>query len=134
MRKQTQRIFHADRVFSYLKEQNRPLSAYAIFEGLRMDGLTASKTIHHALKKLLTARKMRQLESLKLWMVCAEEQGAGTLPFATCHEFGNITKHDVSRFPRSIANLSKGIGSTPKHIVFEIHDRCSSCNTGVPAH
>ena len=134
MRKQAKRISHVDRVFGYHKEQNSSLSACTIFGGLSVVRSTASLPIYHVLEKFMGASLIRRIESLYNWATCWEGRFRETPLISTYDESGNTTKHDVSQLPRSIANLSKRTGFIPYHIVFEIHGRCSSCNTGVPAH
>ena len=44
MIKSKSRLTHADRVFQYLKNQDQPLSAYDILEGMRSEGVAAATT------------------------------------------------------------------------------------------
>ena len=102
--KQSDRIKHADRVLRYLQQQDRPLSAYDIMEGLRPDG----------------------------WMVCCGGHDHQTPVFAICDDCGTVTEHIDTDFNHSIASLSKTTGFEPNHSVLEIHGRCGDCNTSVP--
>ncbi len=133
MEKRSKRITHADRVLRYLQQQDRPLSAYDILEGLRSDGVTASTTVYRALEKLLDAGQVHRIESLNAWTVCCGEHDHEIPVFAICDDCGNVTEHIDSDFNHSIAGLSERTGFEPNHSVLEIHGRCSECNTGVPA-
>lgn len=70
MEKSLERVKHADRVLHYLQQQDRPISAYNILEGLRSDGVTASTTVYRALEKLLNVGRTHRAESLNAWKVC----------------------------------------------------------------
>ena len=126
------RIKHADRVLRYLQQQDRPLSAYDIMEGLRPDGVTASTTVYRALEKLLNAGRVHRIESLNAWMVCCGGHDNQTPVFSICDDCGTVTEHIDSDFDHSIAGLSKKTGFKPNHSVLEIHGRCGDCNTSVP--
>ena len=129
---QSDRIKHADRVLRYLQQQDRPLSAYDIMEGLRPDGVTASTTVYRALEKLLNAGRVHRIESLNAWMVCCGGHDHQTPVFAICDDCGTVTEHIDTDFNHSIASLSKTTGFEPNHSVLEIHGRCGDCNTSVP--
>ena len=133
MKKRSERITHADRVLRYLQQQDRPISAYDILEGLRFDGVTASTTVYRALEKLLNAGRIHKVESLNAWTVCCGEHDQQVPVFAICDDCGTVTEHIDTDFKNSIARLSKTTGFEPNHSVLEIHGRCSDCNTGVPA-
>ena len=126
------RIKHADRVLRYLQQQDRPLSAYDIMEGLRPDGVTASTTVYRALEKLLNAGRVHRIESLNAWMVCCGGHDNQTPVFSICDDCGTVTEHIDSDLDHSIAGLSKKTGFEPNHSVLEIHGRCGDCNTSMP--
>ena len=46
------RFTHADRILDFLKNQNKPLTAYEILEVMREDGIRAATTVYRALDKL----------------------------------------------------------------------------------
>ena len=133
MKKRSRRFTHADRVLSYLKGQNRPLSAYEILEGLRADGVTASTTVYRALEKLLEDGLVHRIESLNAWTVCCGSHDGKTPVFAICDDCGNVTEYIDADFTHSLASLSRRIGFSPNHSVLEIHGRCSDCETGTHA-
>ena len=84
MKKKSERMMHADRVLQYLQQQNRPVSAYDILEGLRSDGVTASTTVYRALEKLMNAGRIHRIESLNSWTVCCGEHDQKIPVFAIC--------------------------------------------------
>ena len=130
MKKRSRRLTHADRVLSYLKGQNRPLSAYEILEGLRADGVTASTTVYRALEKLLDDGLVHRIESLNAWTVCCGSHDGKTPVFAICDDCGNVTEYIDADFTHSLASLSRRIGFSPNHSVLEIHGRCRDCEIG----
>ena len=134
MEKRSERITHADRVLRYLQQQDRPISAYDILEGLRFDGVTASTTVYRALEKLLNAGRVHRIESLNAWMVCCGGHDHQTPVFAICDDCGTVTEHIDTDFKNSIASLSYTTSFEPNHSVLEIYGRCTDCNTAVIAH
>lgn len=133
MVQRSKRITHADRVLCYLQQQDRPVSAYDILEGLRADGVTASTTVYRALEKLVDAGQVHRIESLNAWTVCCGGHDDRIPVFAICDDCGTVTEHIDAGFNHSIAGLSEKTGFEPNHSVLEIHGRCSDCTTGVPA-
>ena len=129
MKKQSERIMHADRVLQYLKQQNRPVSAYDILEGLRSDGVTASTTVYRALEKLMNAGRIHRIESLNAWTVCCGEHDEKIPVFEICDDCGTVTEHIDTDFKNSVASLSETTGFEANHSVLEIHGRCSDCIT-----
>jgi Fur family zinc uptake transcriptional regulator len=126
------RVTHAERVFSYLQKQGRPLSAYEILEGLRGDGVTASTTVYRALEKLRSAGRIHRIESLNAFTVCCGEHGGQIPVFTICDDCGAVTEYLDSNAGNSIAELSKRTGFAARHSILEIHGRCSDCDTGAP--
>ena len=131
MKKRSERIMHADRVLRYLQQQDRPVSAYDILEGLRSDGVTASTTVYRALEKLLDAGRIHRIESLNAWTVCCGEHDEKIPVFAICDDCGIVTEHIDTDFKNSVVRLSKTTGFEPNHSVLEIHGRCSDCITNM---
>ncbi len=132
MTKKSSRRTHAERVFDYMKRQDRPLSAYGILEGLRDDGVTAATTVYRALDRLLAAGRIHRIESLNAWTACRGPRHAETPVFEICDDCGNVTEHVDSDFAQGIAALTARSGFAPAHSVIEIHGRCSECDTGGP--
>ena len=133
MKKQSKRIMHADRVLRYLQQQDRPVSAYDILEGLRTDGVTASTTVYRALEKLTNEGRIHRIESLNAWTVCCGQHDQKIPVFEICSDCGIVTEHIDTDFKNSVASLSKTTGFEPNHSVLEIHGRCSDCMTEMQA-
>ena len=127
----SKRIMHADRILQYLQEQNGPVSAYAILEGLRPDGISASTTVYRALEKLMKARRIHRIESLNAWTVCCGEHDQKLPVFSICDDCGIVTEHIDTDFKNSVASLSEATGFEPSYSVLEIHGRCGDCITNM---
>ena len=133
LEEQSKRIKHADRALRYLQQQDRPLSACDVLEGLRSDGVTASSTVYRAFEKLLNASRTRRIESLKACMIYCGKHDHQAPVFAISYDCGTVTDHIDADLNHSISGLSEKTSFEPNHSVLEIHARCSDCNTGVPA-
>ena len=125
-------LTHAEKVREFLRRKGRPLSAYALLEALRGDGVTATTTVCRALAGLLEAGHVHRIESLNAWKACRERHRDETPAFEICDGCGNVTEHVASHHARDIAALSTDSGFGPDHPVIEIHGRCSDCGPASP--
>ena len=127
MEQATSHLSHTERVLDYIKIQKKPVAAYEILKGLRVDGITAPTTIYRALEKLHKDGRIHRIESLKAWTTCCDPNHKEAAVFEICKDCGNITEHINEGLVKSLAALSEESGFLPKHSVMEIHGSCKDC-------
>ncbi len=121
-------ISHSSRVFNYMKEKNKPVTAYEILEGLASEGISAPTTIYRALTKLVKKGLVHKIESLNAWTICCGVHKNRIPIFEICKKCGNVTEHLDLKVAQSIESLSKRTGFMPDNPIFEIHGQCGQCD------
>lgn len=116
-------------VLQSLSDAGKPLSAYAILDDLREEGLKAPLQIYRALEKLIETGRVHRLESLNAFVACAHK-GCGdndVVGFAVCEACGQVeefTAPDVASHIRSWAGRT---GFLPQKTTLEIRGLCTAC-------
>ena len=123
------RFTHADRILDFLKNQNKPLTAYEILEMMREQGIRAATTVYRALDKLSAKGLVHRIESLNAWMVCCGSHKNKIPVFEICNDCGDVKEHLDQKLTDNIKNLSFKTGFKANNPVLEIHGLCGSCST-----
>ncbi|MFD1694529.1 Fur family transcriptional regulator [Roseibium aestuarii] len=79
-------------VFDALAAADGPLTAYAILDALRDEGMRAPLQVYRALTKLMNVGLVHRLESLNAFVVCSHPGCAShdTAAFAICETCGQV--------------------------------------------
>ena len=125
------RFTHADRILDFLKNQNKPLTAYEILEVMREDGIRAATTVYRALDKLNEKGLIHRIESLNAWTVCCGSHKNKIPVFEICNDCGDVKEHLDQRLTDNIKNLSFRTGFKANKPVLEIHGLCGNCSTNL---
>jgi len=114
-----------------LSEAEGPMSAYAILDQLRGDGLKAPLQVYRALEKLVEHGKAHRLESLNAWVACSHRHRPGGLAvFAICEDCGDVAEFQDTDVQEQLAGRADGIGFAMDHATIELHGRCGNCTGG----
>ena len=127
----SKRYTHADRILDFLKNQNKPLTAYEILEKMRDQGIRAATTVYRALDKLNEKGLIHRIESLNAWTVCCGSHKNKIPVFEICNDCGYVKEHLDKRLTDNIKNLSFKTGFKADNQVLEIHGLCGSCFTNL---
>ena len=116
-------------VFSALREQEKPLTAYAILDRLRGDGLRAPLQIYRALEKLMEKGLVHRLESLNAFVACQHEacSGHSTVAFAICESCGVVDEIEDEVANREIERVARERGFLPTRATVELKGLCADC-------
>ncbi len=125
------RITHADRILGFLKNQNKPLTAYEILEMMRDDGIKAATTVYRGLDKLNEKGLIHRIESLNAWTVCCGSHKNKIPVFEICNDCGDVKEHLDQKLTDNIKNLAIRTGFKANNPVLEIHGLCVSCSTNI---
>lgn len=107
-----------------------PLSAYAILDELRAEGLRAPPQVYRALDKLVEAGLVHRIESLNAFVACAEpaSHGTETVVFMLCEHCGAVDEFADAELARRLDRLAHDRGfHAAKHTV-EIRGSCRGCS------
>lgn len=106
------------RVLTTLQQAQRPLSAYALLDILRAQGLRAPAQVYRALERLVQQGLVHRLETLNAYVTCNHPRdcrNGGVTAFAICDSCGHIDE---------IVDIDLGncLGRWVKHSAFSMRD------------
>lgn len=120
-------------VLDALAGADAPLSAYAILDQLRSEGIRAPLQVYRALDKLQELGLCHRLESLSAFVACAQgghahahADGALTA-FAICETCGRVEEFADPVVAERLAAWAGETGFSPHHTTVEIRGRCRGC-------
>ena len=117
-------------VLNALTVADGPLSAYAILERLRDQGLRAPLQVYRALGKLLDLGVVHRLESLNAFVACRcpDCDSHQVAAFAICENCGGVAEFADSRIADSLYRRVRADGFRPSRTVIELRGRCAACH------
>lgn len=106
------------RVLTTLQQAERPLSAYALLDQLRAQGISAPTQVYRALERLMKQGLVHRLETLNAYVTCNHPRDcrdSGATAFAICDICGHIDE---------IVDIDLGncLGRWIKHNTFAMRD------------
>jgi len=115
-------------VLGVLRDNDRPMTAYAILDRLKLkEPDLAAPTIYRTLAALTEQGRAHRLESLKAFVPCRCDHHASVPVLAICEDCGTVEEHDGTPLVPQLAAISaKSSFQATKHIV-EIHGQCQAC-------
>lgn len=107
-----------------------PLSAYAILDLLREDGLRAPLQVYRALEKLQMLGLVHKIESLNAFVTCSRPDCAQhkDMAFAICNSCGSVTEFADINVNRRLENMVSDTGFERSQTTIEIRGMCISCS------
>jgi Fur family zinc uptake transcriptional regulator len=124
-------------VLDQLTQSAGPLSAYALLDALREEGLRAPPQIYRALKWLSERGLVHKLESTNTYVACAHATCCGGERCATaqtvfflCDRCGGVEEVNGSALANDLTSLSEQIGFAARGANLEVHGQCAACRAG----
>ncbi|WP_404400148.1 Fur family transcriptional regulator [Pelagibacterium halotolerans] len=116
-------------VLGQLEKADAPMSAYAILDELRDDGLRAPLQIYRALDKLLDMGLAHRLESLNAFVACAHPHchSSGLIAFAICEKCGQVSEFSDDVVRDRLAQWADREGFVTSRTTMEIRGACKAC-------
>ncbi len=116
-------------VLGALTGSDAPLSAYAILDKLRSEGLKAPLQVYRALEKLTERGLVHKVESLNSFIACAHPEchSANLIAFAICDECGDVSEFSDKDIEENLAHWWKTNKFTPSSMTLELRGTCSGC-------
>ena len=117
-------------VLGILHEHDRPMTAYAILDRMKLDEPDlAAPTVYRALAALTDQGRAHRLESIKAFVPCRCDHEAAVPVLAICEDCGTVEEHDGTRLLSELSAISApSCFNATRHIV-EIHGRCQGCTS-----
>lgn len=116
-------------VYGILNATDQPLSAYAILNQLRDDGLRAPVQVYRALDRLLEFGLAHRLESLNAFVACNHDhaQEAAQTAFAICESCGKVAEFTDPTLDDYLAHWAKSENFAPTSTTLELRGLCAAC-------
>ncbi len=116
-------------VLERLERAEAPLSAYAILDQLREEGLRAPLQVYRALEKLLEKGLAHRLESMNAFVACAHPHchASGLIAFAICESCGQVSEFSDDVVRERLEGWADREGFVVKRTTMEIRGDCRAC-------
>ncbi|MEF2071853.1 Fur family transcriptional regulator [Consotaella aegiceratis] len=116
-------------VLDALAKEGVPLSAYAILDRLRDDGLRAPLQVYRALDKLLDYELVHRLESLNAFVACAHPHchASRMIAFGICETCGQVWEFSDDVVRDRLMAWAESNQFRPSKTTVEIKGTCASC-------
>lgn len=116
-------------VLQSLNEARRPLSAYAILDELRQEGLKAPLQVYRALDKLMENGLVHRLESLNAFVACSHPHShdRDLIGFAVCENCGKVDEFTAPDVEAHIRAWCHNESFKRAKTTLEIHGLCRVC-------
>ncbi|MBO0662895.1 transcriptional repressor [Jiella sp. MQZ9-1] len=119
-------------VLEVLTRADEPLSAYAILDRLRDEGLRAPLQVYRALDKLLETGEVHRLDSLKAFVACSHPHDhpcTGLVAFAICESCARVFEFSDSAIEARFAAWAVEKAFLTKSTTLEISGICAACRS-----
>lgn len=116
-------------VLGSLEKAEGPMSAYAILDDLRGEGLRAPLQVYRALEKLLDLGLAHRLESINAFVACSHphDHASGIIAFAICDRCGQVSEFSDDIVRERLENWAEAEGFHPTRTTMEIRGECRNC-------
>jgi len=120
---------HNQQILTLLRRSRQPLTAYAILDKLRGEGVRAPTTVYRALATLTQRGLAHRIESLNAYVACQHhddhEHGG---QFAICTVCGVVQELDLESVAAPLQKLGKKFLFSVQHKVVELSGVCHACS------
>lgn len=117
-------------VFDLLSHAAAPMTAYAILDELRDDGMRAPLQVYRALEKLLIYGMIHRLESISAFVACSHPHchKHGLIAFAICDKCNQVTEFSDTTIENQVAIWSTSNHFHNTNTTLELRGVCSDCS------
>jgi Fur family zinc uptake transcriptional regulator len=128
MTQNTQLTRNQSLVLARLEEAQSPLSAYALLDQLRGDGIRAPLQVYRALDALVRSGRVHRLESLNSFVACnGHHHHHGMTGFAICDACGAVEEFTDAIVTAQLQGWGAASGFRPSSAVIELRGLCALC-------
>ncbi|MDY8107601.1 Fur family transcriptional regulator [Fulvimarina sp. 2208YS6-2-32] len=117
-------------VLGELRGAERPMSAYAILDRLRAEGLKAPLQVYRALDKLVAIGSAHRLESLNAFVACSHGgcSDHSATGFLICETCGSVAEFEDEDLSDDLTRRGEAKGFAVRRANIELIGMCSICN------
>lgn len=120
-------------VLDVLCEHEKPLTAYAILDQMKVDEPDlAAPTIYRALAALTDQGRAHKLESIKAFVPCRCNHDAAVPVLSICDDCGSVEEHDGTPLLPELTAISAATSFAATRHIVEIHGQCQRCTSPQP--
>jgi Fur family zinc uptake transcriptional regulator len=118
-------------VLHALEQVEGPLSAYAILDQLRDEGLRAPMQVYRALEKLVASRRVHRLETLNAYVACCHaHRHEGAVVFAICDGCGEVVEWSDEAVESRLDAQAGAHDFRIESAIVELRGTCAACRAG----
>lgn len=116
-------------VLNILKNEQGPLSAYAILDRLREEGFRAPLQVYRALEKLIQLKCVHRLESVNAFMACSHPKNCQheLTTFIICDSCGKVNEIQGQAIAHDVKQITQEFGFRAHKSTVEIRGICKNC-------
>lgn len=117
-------------VSAVLARAEGPLSAYAILDEVRAEGIRAPLQVYRALDALMSAGLVHRLESLNAFVACCRphrHSEDAMIAFAICEGCGKVSEFSDDEVARRLKSWTTAHAFLPSKTTIEIRGHCRAC-------
>ena len=114
-------------VLECLAANSTPMSAYAILDRVREQGIRAPLQVYRALDKLIALGRVHKVESLNAFVACAHRHRSHSTAFAICDHCKSVLEFTLPGSNKTLSSWARKTEFTVDNTCLEIHGRCSDC-------
>lgn len=117
-------------VLGTLNRAKSPMSAYAILDELRSEGVKAPPQVYRALEKLVEGGLVHRLESLNAFVACSHEDchDTGLVAFAICGQCGLVSEFSDEMVSQRLTHWIAEHQFSNTRTTIEIRGDCGACS------
>lgn len=117
-------------VLDVLSQEDGPLSAYAILDRLRDEGMRAPLQVYRALDKLVEQGLVHRLESLNAFVACAHPdcETHRSVAFAICDKCGRVAEFTDEAISARLAGWARSESFRLQRTTIELRGLCAGCS------
>jgi len=115
-------------VLSVLNGQDKPMTAYAILDQMKLhEPDLAAPTVYRALAALMDQGRAHKLESIKSFVPCRCIHHSAVPVLAICEDCGTVEEHDGTPLLAELSAISTKSKFTASRHIVEMHGLCIGC-------
>jgi Fur family zinc uptake transcriptional regulator len=125
---------HKQQILALLRRSRQPMTAYALLDKLRGEGVKAPTTVYRALSALAQQGLIHRIESLNAYVACQHQvvdDHAHGGQFAICTSCGTVQELELESVAAPLGKIGRKFLASVQHRVVEFTGICHGCQAKV---